>query len=103
VVIFNATINDISTTCKAGNDSSLVNFECNAYVPANFTAATTSFGGTIGKLDATWPPQSRTVSQTLGPSYVGIYVKIHRALMTAQFGTTIPTISGSAIMRLEPK
>ncbi|MEY2461514.1 MAG: hypothetical protein QOG30_3344 [Acidimicrobiaceae bacterium] len=102
VVIFNATVNDISTTCAAGTGSNVSNLQCNVYTPAMFTAASTNFGGGTGKYDNNFNPTSREVIQSNGPSYVGVYVKIHRALITQQFGTSIPSITASAVMRLEP-
>jgi hypothetical protein len=67
-----------------------------------FTAASTNFGGGTGKYDNNFNPTGREVIQSNGPSYVGVYVKIHRALITNQFGTSIPSITASAVMRLEP-
>ena len=106
VVIYNATINPISANCAAGvpAGSVVVGSECSVYTPAMFTAASTSFGCGGGKYDNNWCPTTlRNVTQSTGPSYVGIYVKIHRPLITGQFGTSISSITANAIMRLEPK
>jgi len=104
VVIFNATLNGISPTCAAGTGtgSSASDNQCNVYAPAKFTAASTNFGCGTGKYDNNWCPQSRNAIQSTGPSYVGVYVKIHRPLITGQFGTSISSITANAIMRLEP-
>ena len=102
IVIFNATTNGISTTCAAGTSSSASAAQCNVYTPAMFTAASSNFGCGSGKYDNYWCPTTRVVVQSSGPSYVGVYVKIHRTLLTSQFGTMIPSITGNAIMRLEP-
>jgi len=102
VVIFNATTNDITPTCAAGTGSNGFNVQCNVYTPAMFTAASTSFGGGTGKYDHNFDPTSRNAVQSTGPTYVGVYVKVHRALITNQFGTSIPSITASAVMRLEP-
>ena len=101
IVIYNAA-NPISATCTGGASSSAVNFQCNAYAPAMFAAASTNFGCGTGKYDSFWCPTTRMVVQSAGPSYVGVYVKTHRPFITGEFGVSIPTISANAIMRLEP-
>jgi Flp pilus assembly protein TadG len=103
VVIFNATVNDISTTCKGGTGSIVLDQECNVYTPAMFSAASTNFGCGTGKYDNNWCPTTKRIAvQATGTSYVGVYVKVHRAFITNQFGTSIPSITASAVMRLEP-
>jgi Flp pilus assembly protein TadG len=100
VVIFNANSSGtIDPTCAAGTPQTNV---CNVYAPSTFTLPSTSFGCGSGSPDRYWCPTNRTVDQSLNPDYVGVYVKTHHTFVTQMFGTSGPTITATAVLRLEP-
>jgi hypothetical protein len=53
-------------------------------------------------LDQYWCPTSRVVSRTVGPNYVGVWIKIEHAWVTGMFGSTV-TLTDQSVIRLEPR
>jgi Flp pilus assembly protein TadG len=89
---------DPPTACKSG--PSAASF-CNYYTASSLNLASTAFGGTSGKPDAYWPPTSRSVSQSAGTDYLGVWIKTTHGFVTKLFGTS-RTISDTVVMRIEP-
>jgi hypothetical protein len=100
IVIFNAA-NPITTNCAAGTPSSVGTSQCNVYLPSTFAWPSSSFGCGSGKPDNNWCPIGRSQTQATA-SYVGVYVRIHRPLITSEFGSSIPSITATAVSRVEP-
>ncbi|MEY2462114.1 MAG: hypothetical protein QOH64_252 [Acidimicrobiaceae bacterium] len=104
VVVYKSTaINGVvPPTCTTGTSQSTATVKCNVYTGAQLTSlASSQFGGTSGKLDASWPPLSRQNVQSAGPDYLGVWIKVTHPYVTKLFGNST-TIADSAVMRLEP-
>lgn len=100
IVIFNANSSGtVPATCAAGTS---VSGSCNVYLPSTFTLASTSFGCGSSSPDRYWCPTSRVVSQSAGTDYIGVYVKTHHTFVTKMFGVAGPTVTATAVLRIEP-
>jgi len=77
---------------------------CNRYTVADFSKASSQFGGTTGKVDASWPPQGRKVgacSCTTGPpDYLGVYIRVLHPTVTKLFGASF-VYNDATVIRME--
>lgn len=80
--------------------------KCNVYTGAQLQSLTAAdFPGATCLTthpDRFWCPTTRETRQSVGPSYLGVYVQFKHTYLTGIFGRTT-TISDSTVMRLEPK
>ena len=80
---------------------------CNRYTPADFFAEIEDSGGNptgnfgCGTLDAAWCPTGREARASVGPDYVGVYIKTRHSYLTGMFGTQTD-LEATTILRIEP-
>ncbi len=99
IVVFNAdSSGTVPATCKAG--SSVAGL-CNVYLPSAFNLSSSSFG-CHGGPDTSWCPTNRSVSQSAGTDYVGVYLKAHRSSLTKLIASGQVTMSATAVFRIDP-
>lgn len=80
---------------------------CNRYTPADFFAEkedtsgnpTGNFG--CGTLDYYWCPTTRETRASVGPDYVGIYIRTKHNYLTGMFGAQTD-LESTTILRIEP-
>ncbi|MDH4279930.1 MAG: pilus assembly protein [Acidimicrobiia bacterium] len=105
LVIFKATGpgDTVPGACLSSSQSGL----CNRYTPIDFFAEkedtagnpTGNFG--CGTLDGAWCPTSREAQASVGPDYVGVYVRTKHSYLTGMFGTQTD-LEATTVLRIEP-
>jgi len=105
MVIFKASGPDdtVPGACLSGSQTGL----CNRYTAIDFFAEiedsmgnpTGNFG--CGTLDFEWCPTTREATASVGPDYVGVYVKTKHDYLTGLFGSTLD-LDATTILRIEP-
>jgi hypothetical protein len=76
---------------------------CNVYSAADLSAPVSSFGCGSGDLDTAWCPATmRSVSQSAGLDYLGVYIQIRHDFFSGFLGTRQITLKDKAVLRLEP-
>lgn len=89
--------------CLTGSQTGL----CNRYTAADFFAEKEDTSGNptgkfgCGTLDGAWCPTSREAQASVGPDYVGVYVKTNHNYLTGMFGTQTD-LEATTILRIEP-
>jgi len=109
VEVFKSTATDGSRptgSCASDTPTSVTN-QCNVYTGAQLQSLTqTDFSGT-SSCDSTapdhyWCPLNRQSVQSLGPDYLGVWIKADYVTITGLFKSPF-YLTAAAIMRLEPK
>ena len=76
---------------------------CNVYTAEDLKAEKFKWGcKTEYSLDKYWCPTGRVVARTVGPDYVGVWVKVEHKYITRMFGTTVQ-LTDQSVIRLEPR
>lgn len=93
-------------TCRNGTSiapSSPTSTACNVYTPEAFEAKKNEFAcNPAESLDKYWCPTSRVVSRSVGPNYVGVWMKVEHKWVTRMFGSTV-MLTDQSVIRLEPR
>ncbi len=105
LVVFKATGpgDTVPGACLSGSQAGL----CNRYTAADFFAEkedaagnpTGNFG--CGTLDHHWCPSSREAQASVGPDYVGVFVRTKHDYLTGMFGAQTD-LEATTILRIEP-
>ncbi len=80
---------------------------CNRYTAADFFAEKEDASGNptgkfgCGTLDYHWCPTSREAQASVGPDYVGVYVRTNHGYLTGLFGAQTD-LEATTILRIEP-
>jgi hypothetical protein len=80
---------------------------CNRYTAIDFFAEKEDTAGNptgkfgCGTLDLYWCPTTREAQASVGPDYVGVYVKTKHSYLTGMFGTQTDLVA-TTILRIEP-
>lgn len=94
------------TQCKNGTSiapSSPTSNACNVYTSAAFDVKKNKWAcNPQESLDRYWCPTTRVVSRSVGPNYVGVWVKVEHKWVTRMFGTTVQ-LTDQSVIRLEPR
>ncbi|MBV8690293.1 MAG: pilus assembly protein [Actinobacteria bacterium] len=110
IVVYRASgpTDHVPSSCAAGTSSaagSTAVGSCNVYTAASINLGTSSFGGGSTAVDRYWSPLSRDAkatspTNTNGPDYVGVYVKVFHKNITRLFGSGY-TFTDDTILRIE--
>ncbi|HVT77518.1 MAG TPA: TadE family protein, partial [Acidimicrobiales bacterium] len=101
VVIYKSTTADgsVPSTCVSPSVHSVV-ATCNAYTGAQLASIVSSqFGCGVGALDLSWCPTVRQNLQSVGPDYLGVWIRVTHHNLTSLFGSSFK-MTDSAVMRL---
>jgi Flp pilus assembly protein TadG len=103
IVVYKAT--GIGALPLAGCLTASQSGTCNRYTVADLSKASTQFGGTTGKVDFAWPPQSRKVGacascSTGPPDYLGVYISVLHPTVTKLFGSSF-VYTDATVIRME--
>jgi Flp pilus assembly protein TadG len=76
---------------------------CNVYVPSQFDDVKSRWACNVAEsLDKYWCPTSRITSRSVGPNYVGVWMKVEHHWITQLFGDTA-ILTDQSVIRLEPR
>jgi len=108
VVIYRATRFGDAPAAACTNGTSIAptsasSTACNVYTPAQFDDPKAHWGcKSAYDLDKYWCPTGRVVNRTLGPNYVGVWVKVEHKWVTRMFGSAVQ-LTDQSVIRLEPR
>lgn len=80
---------------------------CNRYTPVDFFAEKEDAAGVptgkfgCGTLDFNWCPTTRETKASVGPDYVGVYIRTKHGYLTGMFGAQTD-LEATTILRIEP-
>lgn len=105
LVVFKATGpgDTVPGSCLTASQTGL----CNRYTPADFFAEKEDTAGNptgkfgCGTLDVSWCPTTRETRASIGPDYVGVYVRTNHNYLTGMFGAQTD-LEATTILRIEP-
>lgn len=87
----------------SGCDTGSVTGVCNHYSGSDLdTLAVSDFDCGASAPDRFWCPATRVDSQSAGPDYVGVYVRVTHDFVTGMFGAS-RTLTDEVVMRVEPR
>jgi Flp pilus assembly protein TadG len=110
VIIFDANISATpDAACLGGVSQTGGTTPCNVYTAADMAQVATTWSAqnkvdfecTSQSWDQYWCPSGRVVSQSAGPTYLGVYISAHHSNITGFFHSL--TLSDVSVMRLEPQ
>lgn len=108
IVIYRATrFGDVpDARCRNGQSlapTSATSAACNVYGPDAFNAVKSRWSCKLSEnLDRYWCPTSRVTSRTVGPNYVGVWMRVEHRWVTGLFGE-VATLEDQSVIRLEPR
>ena len=105
LVVFKATGpgDTVPGSCLTASQAGL----CNRYTPIDFFAEKEDAGGNptgkfgCGTLDGSWCPTAREAQASVGPDYVGVFVRTKHSYLTGMFGAQTD-LEATTILRIEP-